>query len=194
MSPRLYSRAFVLHGSTMVRAPLFVFVGLLLGLLMANTAAQAQSNLPSTGWKAAQARPAPKGLPPRSSEAASQQEDGWRPRSTSASEAQSLPSRDSIVDATQTVAPQVLSAESVFDDPPPPKQARSLVWQPRSAPASAARRYPAATRSVAVEPPQPRANRGVVRTAYEFEDPPADNPRGRRGQFQPGADCHPRTD
>jgi hypothetical protein len=181
MSPRLYPHAFVQHGSTKVRAPLFFFVGLLLGLSMANTAAQAQSNLPSTGWKATQAAPASQGLPPRSSEAASQQDDGWRPRSTPVSEAQSFPSRDSAADAEQTAAPQAPSAESVFDDPPHPKAKRALVWQPQSTPASAARRYPAATRAVAAQPPQKKANRGVVRTAYEFEDPPADNPRGTAG-------------
>jgi hypothetical protein len=99
-------------------------------------------------------------------EKAAPQDSGWQTRSAS-------PSEDWT--ASQSAAPSSISAESAFGDAPQHKTTRSLVWQPQaSAPASAARRYPAASRSDVAQPSQRKTDHRIVRAAYEFEDLPAD--------------------
>lgn len=175
MSPHLYFRAFVQFRSTNLRAVLFLLMALGLGLIVANSAAWAQSDLPSTGWQAAPVRSAPSATPMRTSEAAAPQQNGWQARPIAKSDSWSAAPQDSAPVSLQPAAP--ITADSAFGDAPQRKTTRSLVWQQQSAPPSGARRYPAATRPDAAQPSQHKVSRGVVQAAYEFEDPPAGNPR-----------------
>ena len=167
MSPRVLPHAIVWHGSSRVHALLFAATALVLSILLAGSAARAQSNSVSSGWQAAPAGSS-REIVHGTSEPAPPQDDGWR-RAPANSATAATPFRDNMSDAAPARPSQPLSADSVFDDPPRPKMTRSLVWQPQAEPAGGARRYPAQA-----QPPQRKANSGVVRTAYEFDDPRTD--------------------
>jgi hypothetical protein len=161
MSPRLFRCAIVRLDSVATLVRPFLYVALLLGLLAADAAVQAQSAESTFGWQAApeSASPVPSGVP--------------RPKAETHPTRASNANRHAASEVTQAIA-----EESVFEDVPRAKPARSLAWQSQtSAPVSVkgARRYPAETRpDAATANPNPIHDRQVVRTAYEFDDAPGD--------------------